>query len=370
MNDLNLMVKKLFLKIFFVLFTFITNAQDHDSLVYYNADNFQIIGKGFQDTESLYDRLPKHLKNQIRPVLWNLSKNSAGIAIRFCSNTSTIRIRWDNLFVNNMSHMAATGVRGLDLYAYEKGNWQYISTAKPEAKITEKTLISNMPALDREYMLYLPLYDGIQKVEIGIDVESKIFNPKIPVPQTGNPIVFYGTSITQGGCASRPGMAYPSIIARKMNIETINLGFSGNGLMDWEILDEMLRIDACCYVIDCLPNCNLHRVNERGYQFIKRLLTEKNETPVIMVKEVGFAQSIFNLELNEQVTKKNNTWVKIFKRLKNEGHQNLFLLSNENLIGNDFEGTVDGRHFTDLGFKRFSEKMLELIDSSIRLNKF
>jgi len=364
------MGKKIFLKIFFVLFTFITNAQDQDSLVYYNADNFQIIGKGFQDTESLYDRLPKHLKNQIRPDLWNLSKNSAGIAIRFCSNTSTIRIRWDNLFVNNMSHMAATGVRGLDLYAYEKGNWQYISTAKPEAKITEKTLISNMPSLNREYMLYLPLYDGIQKVEIGIDVESKIFNPKIPVPQTGNPIVFYGTSITQGGCASRPGMAYPSIIARKMNIETINFGFSGNGLMDWEILDEMLRINASCYVIDCLPNCNLQRVNERGYQFIKRLLNEKSDTPVIMVEDVGFTQAYFNPEINEQIEQKNKAWERIYNRLREEGNDNLYYFPNNNLAGNDFEGTVDGRHFTDLGFQRFSVKLLELMDGINGLSRY
>lgn len=212
-------------------------------------------------------------------------------------------------------------------------------------------------------MLYLPLYDGTVSVEIGIDPNATIAKPKLQLPKTDNPIVFYGTSITQGGCASRPGMAYPSIIERKMNIETINLGFSGNGLMDWEVLDAMLKIDASCYVIDCLPNCDIQRVNERGYKFVNRLLKEKKGIPVIMVGEVGFTQSYFDSTINEDVDEKNVAWKNIYERLKTEGNKHLYFMPGGSLIGNDYEGTVDGRHFTDLGFHRFSEKMLEVLNA-------
>lgn len=269
------MIKKVFFEILMVLIVLITHAQEHDSLVYYNAGDFQIIGKGFSVTEPLYDRLPSCLKDSIRPVLWKLSKNSSGIAIRFCSNTTYIGVKWESLFVNNMSHMVATGVRGLDLYSYENDHWQYKCTARPEEKKSQAKLISNMQPIEREYMLYLPLYGGVESVEIGIAPDALIRKPNLQFPRTEKPVVFYGTSISQGGCASRPGMAYPSIIERKINIETINLGFSGNGLMDWEILDQMLKINASCYIIDCLPNCDIQRVNESGYKFINRLLKEK-----------------------------------------------------------------------------------------------
>lgn len=340
----------------------LTKAQNQDSLAYYDASKFEIIGKGFSNTESPYDRLPAFLKDTLRPALWELSKNSAGIAVRFCSNTTTIGVKWEALFVNNMSHMAATGVRGLDLYSYEKDHWQYMCTARPGEKKSQVKLISNMQPIEREYMLYLPLYDGVVSVDIGIAPNAVIKKPNLQFPRTEKPVVFYGGSITQGGCASRPGMAYPSIIERKMNIETINLGFSGNGSMDWEILEAMLTINASCYVIDCLGNCDIQRVNERGYKFISRLLKEKKGIPVIMVGEIGFTQSYFDHTIKQKIDEKNKIWRNIYERLKDEANSNLYFISQNDLIGDDYEGTVDGRHFTDLGFQRCAEKILEALN--------
>jgi len=362
------MIKRAILIILIVFYVLNILAQDQDTLIYYDADEFEIIGKGFSDTETPYVRLPEHLKDTLRPVLWKLGKHSSGLAIRFCSNSTSIGFKWEALFGNSMSHMAGTGVRGLDLYTFENEHWQYIRTARPNEKKSRVLLVSNMKPVEREYMLYLPLYDGIESLEIGIDSGAMISNPKIKLPVTDKPIVFYGTSITQGGCASRPGMAYPSIIERKTNIETINLGFSGNGLMDWGILDAMIEIDASCYLIDCLPNCSLERVNERGYTFINRLLIEKKKTPIIMIGEVGFTQSYFDPTLDERVKEKNKAWKDIYERLKREGNINLYFIPHDNLIGNDFEGTVDGRHFTDLGFQRFAENVLNVLDPVINPN--
>ena len=363
------MIGKITLCLIMVCGVLLMKAQSQDSLIYYNAGNFEIIGKGFSGTEMLYDRLPGYLKDTLRSALWKLSKNSSGIAVRFCSNTTAIGLKWEALFLNDMNHMAATGVRGLDLYSYEKDHWQYMCTAKPGEKKSQVNLISNMQPVEREYLLYLPLYDGVVSVEIGIDQGAAIANPNISQPKKDQPIVFYGTSITQGGCASRPGMAYPSIVERKMNIETINLGFSGNGLMDWEILEAMLTIDASCYVIDCLPNCDIQRVNERGYKFISRLLEKKKGIPVVMVGEAGFTQSYFDLTIKNKVDEKNQVWKSIYDRLKNEGNNNLYFIPGDQLIGDDYEGTVDGRHFTDLGFQRCAEKMTEVINPLIKQNK-
>lgn len=147
------MIKRTIFCILIICNAFLMMAQNEDSLIYYNASNFEIIGKGFSNTEAPYDRLPEQLRDTLRPALWKLSKNSAGIAIRFRSNTTAIDLKWIALYVNNMSHMAATGIRGLDLYSFTNEHWQYMCTARPEGKESQVKLISNMNPTNREYML-------------------------------------------------------------------------------------------------------------------------------------------------------------------------------------------------------------------------
>jgi len=190
---------------------------------YFNGLKFNINGK-FNNEEN-FSRLPLKFKNIVRPAVWSLSKNSSGISIRFKTNSPSISVKWELSNFREHSNMSRICASGLDLYCLVDNKWQYVRSGIPTNFKTEQLLVSEMDTITKEFTLNLPLYDGIENIEIGIKKGFEI-SKSADDYRIKNPIVFYGTSITQGGSASRPGLAYPSIISRDLNVETINLGFS------------------------------------------------------------------------------------------------------------------------------------------------
>lgn len=329
---------------------------------YYDAAQFPLIGKITNSTETRYERLPAYLKNTCRPPVWDLGKNTAGLAIRFRTNSKSISAKWDLYENRYMNHMAATGIKGLDLYAWEKNHWQFVNSGRPDGKSNEKLIIANMTPDEREYLLFLPLYDGITALSIGIDSLATISQPALSYPETKHPVVVYGTSITQGGCASRPGMAYTNILARKLNREFINLGFSGNGQLDYDIAEVMAeKHDASLFVLDFIPNVNMQQIKDKTAKFVETLRKENPKTPVLFVESVIFPHSYFDKSMQKVLSEKNNALKEEYINLKQKGYKNIYYLSSDNLLGKDGEATVDGIHLTDLGFERFSEKLFKAI---------
>ena len=147
-------------------------------LVYHDASKFPLLGKATEATGARYERLPDSLKNISRAPLWNLSRNSAGMAIRFRSNSTTIAAKWEALINFHMNHMTDTGAKGLDLYCLQKnGEWRFVNSGRPNGKTNQATIIANMQPEEREYMLYLPLYDGLVSLSIGVDSLATIDQP-------------------------------------------------------------------------------------------------------------------------------------------------------------------------------------------------
>ena len=166
-----------------------------------------------------------------------------------------------------LPHMPATGVSGVDLYAKDKGGrWEFVGNGRPAAA-TNTASFAVPPG--EQYLLYLPLYNGVKSVEIGIPKGRKIAaaSPR----QHRKPIVIYGTSITQGGCASRPGMAWTSIVGRRLDTPVINLGFSGSGKMEPAMADLLAELDPSVYVLDCIWNMSPEQVSERVVPFVEKL---------------------------------------------------------------------------------------------------
>lgn len=244
----------------------------HSQTKWYNGDLFPLLGKTSEDTETRYERLPESLKEVSRPPVWHLGKNTSGLALRFRSNSTQISAKWELLEDVNMNHMTDTGIKGVDLYAWNGEKWQFVNTGRPKARENNQVIISNMTPDEREYMLYLPLYDGVTAISIGIDSLATIGQPLQAIPNREKPVICYGTSITQGGCATRAGMSYTNILGRKLNREVINLGFSGNGQLDYEIAELMSgRTDAGLFVLDFIPNVNLNQIKEKTAHFVELL---------------------------------------------------------------------------------------------------
>jgi len=334
--------------VFFVL-------QIDAQIVYYNAADYPLLGKISTETETLYERLPQNLKDKTRPPVWSLGKNTAGLAIRFRSNSTQIAARWELLRDQVMNHMAFTGIKGLDLYALENDSWIYVNTARPTGKTTETVIAAGMDKKMREFMLFLPLYDGVTSIEIGVDSLSVIDQPASQLPSRNKPVVCYGTSILQGGCASRPGMAHTNILLRWLNREVINLGFSGNGKLDYEIAELIARSDPSAVLLDFVPNADVKLIENNTEKFYRIIRDALPHVPVFFIENPLYPKAKFDLTTQNLIKDKNIALRKVYNKLYSGGEDNIRLIPSEGMIGVDNEGTVDGVHFTDLGFMRYAE---------------
>ena len=368
---------KYFLLVLISSFSVLTFSQQTETIItdstiiYYGRQHFLIEGTAILDSlkESPYDRLPISYKEKVREPVWDLSKASAGITVRFHSNSTSINLKWTVLNDFDMPHMAATGIKGIDLYTKYNNKWRYVTTAGalvglktyqnksiPADSINEYELIKNMTPEFREYKLFLPLYDGVTKLEVGIDSTASIEKAS---PSTVKPIVFYGTSITQGGCASRPGMAHTNIISRKLDVDCINYGFSGNGRMETPIVELISEIDARFYVIECLQNMDSERVSERVKPLVDIIRTKHPHTPIVLVENMMYTTAFLDHTEETRLIQENAALKNEYDKIIKSGTPNIFYIKDNKDFLVDNEGTVDGVHLTDLGFLRYADYLME-----------
>ncbi len=328
-----------------------------DGILWYDGSLLLLEGRGWENTESYYDRLPLAAKDKVRTPVWSLSQQSAGMSLRFLTEATSIRVRWT---LRNeslaMPHMPATGVSGIDLYTRtENGRWMFVNNGRPTSKVNEASF---RVAPGSECMVYLPLYNGVESVQVGVPQEEAMSRPVEPPGRSRQPIVFYGTSITQGGCASRPGMACTAIVRRRLEVPVVNLGFSGNGRMEPEMADFLAELDPAVYVLDCLWNMRPEQISERVAPFVRKLREARPGTPILLVEDSSVS--------NTTPTEKGAVLRRIYEELRAEGISGLYFLSNRDMLGNDGDDTVDGCHPNDVGMMRqavaFSKSLAAILE--------
>lgn len=353
------MFKSVFVLLLVALTCSAADTSPSKDLVWHDTKTVTLEGKGWTNTFKYYDRLPKTAKGVVRGAVWSLSHDSAGMAVRFISDSPEISARWVLRRTElAMPHMPASGASGLDLYAKIDEKWRWVGAGRPKQTSNEVVVARGLNPGAREYMMYLPLYNGVESVEIGVMPNSRFDAPPM---RAQKPIVFYGTSILQGGCASRPGMAYPAIVGRKLDWPTINLGFSGNALSELEVADLLAQLDPAVYVLDPLPNMTGELVSQRIEPFVKRLRAAHPKTPIVLVEHIEYQDGLFIKNRREKYTKANVALKSAYENLKRAGVRNLYYLPGKDLLGNDGDATVDGTHATDLGFERMAEKVTPIL---------
>lgn len=336
-----------------------------DSLAWYDIRHIGVEGRGWNDTKAFFDRLPAKAEGVVREPVWNLSRDSAGMCVRFTTSAPVIFARWDlRSEALDMPHFPATGVSGLDLYVKgTDGRWKWLGAGRPvQFPVNTARLTGGIPPEPHDFIMYLPLYNGVSTVMIGIPKDTPIMKAD-PRPENKKPIVFYGTSITQGGCASRPGMVHTAILGRWMDYPVINLGFSGNGRMEPEMADLFAELDPSCYVLDCLPNMNAQLVAERVEPFVRTLRKAHPDTPILLVEDRSYSNSLFVASSRAGNAANRAELTKAYYRLRGEGVKNLHYLPGNRLLHEDTdnEATVDSSHPTDLGFMRHAEVFYEAL---------
>ncbi len=336
------------------------------SIKWFNVRDIGIKGKGWQKTEKDYDRLPIYAKDMVSADIWMLGHYSTGLYTFFCTDTPTIYARWEvGIKRSDSPHMPDTSTSGLDLYAQDElGEWRWVASGIPKdiPTCTVRLIYGLLPSR-RTYLLYLPLYNNLEKIEIGIELD---FSLEAASYDSGCPVVFYGTSITQGIACSRPGMCYTAICQRRLKTPTVNLGFSGRGKMEQVLAILLAEIDAKAYIIDCLPNMPPELVKERAEVFVKTLSTARPDIPVIIVEDRTYTNAWIVPALLQRNLKSREYLRNSFIRLKDQGFENVHYLKGESLLGSDNEATVDGTHPSYLGFMRIADYMIGAINSALR----
>jgi len=335
---------------------------------------FSVIeGQGWpNEVKEKYDRFPARAEKTLNPNVWNISHSSAGLYIKFKTDASDIIVRYvvQNKGSFAMNHMPATGVSGIDLYAIDhNGKWVWAQGRFTFADTIEYRFLNLevdpvFAGRDCEYRLFLPLYNAVQWLQVGVPA-AKNFAP-LPL-STEKPIVVYGTSIAQGACAIRPGLAWTAILERKLDRPLINLGFSGSGQLEKSVIDLVTEIDAKLYILDCLPNLTAgagftdDEVKKRIRVSVNLLQQKHPSIPILLVEHSsGNTLSIIDTAKHNEYEKVNNVLRKVFAELKNEGIQNIFLLGNKE-INLDIDATVDGLHPNDIGMIRYADAYEKII---------
>ncbi len=313
--------------------------RDESPFLWADATDLTLEGRGFADTATPYRRLPTRAEALVPPTVYRLSGHTAGLAVLFLTDSPTVAAQWSG--GGAMVHMPATGVSGLDLYRRTADGWAFAAVGRPNDGPTTATLVSGQPPEPTEYLLFLPLYQDVDFLSIGID--NGAFLAPAPV-DTRKPLVFYGTSIVQGGCASRAGMAHPAILRRWLDRPVINLGFSGSGRMEPELAHLVAEIDAALYILDCLPNLTPDEARERIVPFVRIVRAARPHTPILLVEDPQRGGTLPDNDILRQA----------YQQLLDEGVEHLHLLPHDDLLAGPEEATVDGVHPTDLGFLRMA----------------
>ena len=332
----------------------------HRDLVWTDVVDWPIEGRAFADRKAPYDRLPARAEGVVRKEVWDLSRHSAGMVVRFQTDSQELHVRYrltsDRLA---MAHMPATGVSGCDLYGHDGTRWRWLEVTRPGKQDVTAELwkTADKPAAPQPYLLYLPLYNGVEKLELGVAAGATI-TPLPARPAAHKPIVCYGTSILHGACASRPGMAWPALVGRALDREVVNLGFSGNGRMEREVGQFVAELDASVFVIDCLPNMNAAQVAERTGPLVRQLREKHAATPILLVEDRTFGNAWANGKRRSEHEARRSALRDAVTALGKDGVAGLHLLGGADLLGDDDEGTTDGSHPNDLGMFRQAEHVV------------
>ncbi len=324
-------------------------------LVWYDVTDFGVEGRILPEQERLswFDRFPKSAEGVVPKAVWSLSRDSAGMMARFRTDATSIHVHYKVTKPKlGMAHMPATGVSGVDLYARDAaGKWKWVQVAKPETQEVKVEVIKGLAPGLREMAAYLPLYNGVEFLKIGVPKSSRFEG----LPPRQKPIVFYGTSITHGACASRPGMVHTAILGRRLDTPVVNLGFSGNGRMDAGVGEYLIQLDAAAYVIDCLPNMQPGDVTAKCEALVKQLRVAKPATPIVLVEDRRFTNDWITPEKHAFHTANHAALRAAYDRLIADGQKQLYYIQGDHLYGDDTEGATDASHASDLGFMRQAE---------------
>jgi lysophospholipase L1-like esterase len=316
----------------------------------------------FEEDRPALRRLPERLKDTFREPVWQLAQNPAGGRIMFATDSAHVGIRAKapDFFV--MNHITRIGQSGYDCYVDDN----FMGSVSPDAegKIEAEWRIQKEAGKLRNITIHMPLYKSAVLEQIGLD-EGSVIKGHAPFA-LDQPVIYYGTSITQGGCASTPGTTYQNFVSRALNVDFINLGFSGNGLGEPELAQAINEIECCCLVIDHWANKN----NGTDYRenlpvFIGELRKVHKTEPIVVMGPFFFTRDAYDDSIHAEQRAAGREYV---EQMKKQGDRNIYWFDGRKMIGPETAfGLVDGVHGNSLGFYLMAQAFTPFLKKVLKL---
>lgn len=314
-----------------------------DGVKWIDGTRLPIEGRAFDEVEHYYDRLPAKVTEAVNSGVREMKHHTAGMQLRFKTDSSALYVRWIpyEAKLQNYDNLTDIAANGLDVYRRPSGEavWRYVGTGRITDPNGSQARFAWTPG--DECLVNLPLYNGIRSLAVGIDEAASLQAPSPHASGIVKPVVFYGTSITQGASASRPGRSFVNVIGRALDVPIVNLGFSGSGVMELEMSDHLSAIDASCYVIDSLWNVTADQVRQRYEPFVRNLRAKRPNVPIVLAGR----SDVFGggpLAQDDLVRA-------IYEKLVAEGWTKLSFIPKTGMYDADGEGSIDGIHPNDTG---------------------
>ncbi len=300
----------------------------------------------FKEDQPALRRLPLRLKDRFREPVWNLAQHPSGGRIRFRTDSARIGIVAENPSFSNMHHMASVGENGFDIYV----DGAYLGSAWPDGngKIAKEWQVGRERQM-REVTLYLPLYKAVTIREFTFDPEARL-EPATP-HAVRQPIVYYGSSITQGGCASNPGGSCQAMLERWLDADFVNLGFSGNGLGEPAVAEAICELSPSCIVLDFWANPSAEQYAAALPVFVDILRRNLPRVPILVTGPFHFPGERASEDLARSQSSKRNTARQFVEQRRKAGDRQIRFVDGLEMLGPEqSDGLVDGVHCNSLGF--------------------
>ena len=358
------------------------NKVSDDGLVWIDGKELPLESKICEETSTYYGRIPKDYMEKVSAGIQSMSDHATGQYLLFQTDSKRVSVKWEvEQKEETDPFIPPQGMYGVDVYVRlpkdawgsmrsltGTGAWKFLKNGRLNqviSPVTNKPESWDQTTVDvpgegvRPVMIYLPTRGKLKWVEVGVEPNSVVKNW---AHESGvmKPVVHYGTSIVHGGCASRPGLCYTNQAARFADVPYVNLGFSGQALLETPMAEVMAKADASLYIVDPVWNADENVIRARCETFLKRLHQLRPNTPILLCEGIvpqaeRFEPNVAIKEVYEKIMAEGGSLAKCLKYLPSDG-----------LIAQDGESTHDYCHPNDWGSVTmgvgYAKKIIEILN--------
>lgn len=317
--------------------------------------------------EKTYRRMPDDVAQSVSKSVGILSTYTAGGRLRFKTDSEYVALRCIRPpRASIMSHITFLGCSGFDLYEYVDGRFEYLDSFVPPAKLNDgfESVIHLEERRERDLLIHFPLYDRVHDLYLGLQEDATLLNGSKYTYE--KPVVYYGSSVTEGGCACRPGTTDSAFLSRWLNFDFVNLGMSGSAKGEPEMAEYIANMDMSVFVYDYDQNSDYANLERTHWEMYKTIRKAQPNLPIIMASKK--TRNVKPTDVKETFLRR-EAIMRNFEKAKAEGDERVFFLDGLTAFqdhGGD-DCTVDGSHPTDLGFYLIAKAFEPFVKQALEL---